>query len=67
MRTLLLQYTLCGEGLCVGYDGGDSVSKLYEGSRFPFTGGTIGKVVFDLADDQYLDVERQLAALLARD
>ena len=67
MRTMLIQYSLCGEGLCVGYDGGDAVSSLYEGSRFPFTGGEIHKVMFDLADDQYLDVERELAALLARD
>jgi arylsulfatase len=67
MRTLLIQYTLCGEGLCIGYDGGDAVSQAYEGSQFPFRGGEIGKVVFDLADDQYLDVERQMASLLARD
>jgi arylsulfatase len=43
------------------------VSQVYEGSQFPFTGGEIDKVVFDLADDQYLDVERQMASLLARD
>jgi arylsulfatase len=67
MRTLLIQYSLCGEGLCVGYDGGDAVSSLYEGNRFEFTGGEIAKVIFDLADDQYIDVEQQLAALLARD
>lgn len=67
MRTLVIQYSLCGEGLCIGYDGGDSVSQAYEGSRFGFTGGTIDKVVFDLADDAYLDVEARLAALLARD
>ena len=28
--------------------------------RFEFTGGTIEKVVFDVADDAYVDVERQL-------
>ena len=67
MTSASIQYSLCGEGLCVGYDGGDAVSSTYEGSRFPFTGGEIRQVVFDLADDQYLDVERQLAVLLARD
>lgn len=56
-----------GEGLCIGYDGGDAVSSAYEGPRFPYMGGEIPKVVFDLADDQYLDVERQIAVLLARD
>ncbi|WP_308201063.1 arylsulfatase [Agromyces mediolanus] len=67
MRTLLLQFTLCGEGLCVGYDGGDAVSAAYAGQRFDYRGGAIDKVVFDLADDHYLDVEKQLAALLSRD
>jgi arylsulfatase len=67
MRTMLIQYSLCGEGLCIGYDGGDAVSSAYEGLRFPYSGGAIHKVVFDLADDQYLDVEQQMAALLARD
>ena len=66
-RTLLMQYTLCGEGLCIGYDSGDAVAAAYEGERFEYTGGEIRKVVFDVGDDQYLDVERQLAALLARD
>ena len=67
MRTLLIQDALCGEGLCIGYDGGDAVSSAYVGSRFPLTRGEIHKVVFDLADDQYLDEEKQLAALMARD
>ena len=35
--------------------------------KFPFTGGRIVKVVFDVADDAYVDVERQMAAALARD
>jgi arylsulfatase len=30
-------------------------------------GGTITKVVFDVADDAYVDVERQMQAALARD
>ena len=34
---------------------------------FAFTGGQIVKVVFDVADDAYVDVERHLAAALARD
>jgi arylsulfatase len=32
----------------------------------PFT-GKIDKVVFDIADDAYVDVERHLAAAMARD
>ena len=35
--------------------------------RFEFTGGRIVKVVFDVADDAYVDVERHFAAAMARD
>lgn len=59
-------YALCGEGLCVGRDGGDVVSTEYE-SGFDFTGGEVIKVVFDIANDAYLDVEKRMAAILARD
>ena len=37
------------------------------GSQFEFTGGTLTKVVFDIADDAYIDVEAHLAAAMARD
>ncbi|HVG95312.1 MAG TPA: arylsulfatase [Chloroflexota bacterium] len=66
MRVMAVQFSLCGEGLCIGYDGGDAVSRAYP-PPFPFTGGEIVQVVFDLADDQYVDAERELAATLARD
>jgi arylsulfatase len=66
MRTMALQYSLCGEGLCIGYDGGDAVSSAYK-PKFEFTGGTIEKVVFDVAGDAYVDVEQHLAAAIARD
>ncbi len=59
-------FSLCGEGLCIGYDGGDTVSTTYA-PGFDFTGGKIVKVVFDVADDAYVDVEKHLAAALARD
>ena len=66
IRTMASRYSLCGEGLCIGYDGGDVVSRQYP-PRFAFTGGRIVKVVFDVADDAYLDVEQHLAAAMARD
>jgi arylsulfatase len=65
-RTMTGRYSLCGEGLCIGYDGGDAVSKEYQ-PKFPFTGGQVLKVIYDLADDQYVDVERKFAEALARD
>ena len=67
IRTVMGHFSLCGEGLCIGYDSADAVSSLYAGSRFEFTGGEIKKVVFDVADDAYVDVEAHLAAAMARD
>ena len=48
-------------GLCIGYDCGDAVSSQYR-PKFEFTGGRIVKVVFDVANDVYIDVERHIAA-----
>jgi hypothetical protein len=66
IRTILSRYSLCGEGLCIGYDGGDAVSSEYT-PKFEFTGGRIVKVVFDVAEDAYVDLERHMAAAMARD
>jgi hypothetical protein len=66
IRTQPSRFALCGEGLCIGYDGGDAVSSAYT-PKFEFTGGRIVKVVFDVADDAYIDVEQHMAAAMARD
>ena len=65
-RTQSGHYALCGEGLCIGYDGGDAVSSAYT-PKFEFKGGEIIKVVFNLSNDAYVDVEKKLEAALARD
>jgi arylsulfatase A-like enzyme len=66
IRTMTGHFSLCGEGLCIGYDSGDAVSSEYT-PKFEFTGGRIVKVVFDIADDAYVDVERHIAAAMMRD
>jgi arylsulfatase len=66
IRTMLARFALAGEGLCIGYDSGDAVSKEYR-PPFAFTGGTVVKVVFDVSDDHYLDLENHFAAAFARD
>lgn len=66
IRTIYTRYGLSGEGLCIGYDGGDAVSEQYN-SKFAFAGGAIIKVVIDVADDKYVDVEQHFAAAMARD
>jgi arylsulfatase len=67
IRTMTGHFALCGEGLCIGYDGGDAVSGDYAGSQFPFSGGAIAKVVFDIGEDLYVDVEAHYAAAMSRD
>ncbi len=59
-------FALCGEGMAVGRDSADPVSKEY-GPRFDFTGGTIHSVDVVAGDDQYLDLETQAMAMLARE
>jgi len=66
LRTQSGHFALCGEGLSVGRDTGDSVSEQYT-PFFPFEGGRIRKVEISTGDDAYLDLEQQLIAALARD
>jgi arylsulfatase A-like enzyme len=65
-RTQCGHYSLCGEGLCIGSDGGDAVSSEYK-SKFEFSGGRVVKVIFDVGKDVYVDVEKAMAATMARD
>ena len=66
IRTIASRLALCGEGRCVGEDGGDAVSTEYK-PKFEFKNGRIVKVVFNLGDDQYADLEAHSAAAMARD
>jgi arylsulfatase A-like enzyme len=65
-RTQTGHYALAGEGLCIGYDSGDAVSSEYK-PQFPFAGGRVVKVVYDVAGDTYENLEVKFAAALARD
>jgi len=68
MRTQIGMFTLCGDGLCVGYDSADAVSRQYApGERHAFTGGTILGVGFDVSPVPYLDLAREADAAFARD
>jgi arylsulfatase A-like enzyme len=59
-------FSLSGEGLCVGRDSADPVSKEY-GAGFEFTGGAIMQVEFNLSGEPYVDLEREARAAYARD
>ena len=61
-------FELAGEGLCVGRDSAAAVTGDYPGERpYRFTGGTIKRVAIDVSGQPYLDLERQAAAMLARE
>ena len=61
-------FELAGEGLCIGRDGGATVTDDYPGGRpYRFTGGTIKRVAIDVSGQPYLDLERQTAAMLNRE
>ena len=59
-------FALCGEGLTVGRDSSDPVSKEY-GPPFSFTGGRIKVIEINIGDDVYLDLERDFHAAMSRD
>jgi len=61
-------FSLAGEGLCVGRDSGEPVTGDYPGAHpHEFTGGTIHRVAVDVTGDPYIDLEREAAAMLARE
>ena len=66
MRAQTGKFTLCGDGLCTGFDSGDNVSQHYKHPG-TFIGGTILGVAIDVSDEAYLGLEREAGAAFARD
>jgi arylsulfatase len=64
MKAQIGKFTLCGDGLCVGYDSGDNVSEQYK-SPGTFTGGTIQGVAVDVSEKAFVDLERDAEAAFA--
>jgi arylsulfatase A-like enzyme len=61
-------FSLAGEGLAVGRDGSEPVTDDYPGvSPYRFTGGTIKRVAVDVSGEPFIDLEREAAAMLARE
>ncbi|MGW4386495.1 arylsulfatase [Streptomyces sp. NPDC004685] len=62
------KFTLAGEGLNVGRDSGDAVTRDYPGTApYAFTGGNLRRVAVDVSGDPYVDLEREAEAMLARE
>jgi arylsulfatase A-like enzyme len=66
MHAQVGKFTLCGDGLCIGYDSADAVSSEYK-SPGKFKGGTILFVEISVEKEQYLDLEKLAAAALSVD
>jgi arylsulfatase A-like enzyme len=58
LKTQAGKFTLSGDGLCVGYDSGDAVSREYK-SPGTFKGGKIDVVGVTVEKGQYLDLEKE--------
>jgi arylsulfatase len=62
------KFSIAGEGLCVGRDAGEPVTDDYPGTHpYKFIGGTINRVAVDVSGEPYVDLEREAAAMLARE
>ena len=62
------KFTLAGEGLCVGRDSGEAVTDSYPGhAPWAFTGGNLRRLAVDVSGKPYVDLEREAAAMLARE
>ena len=62
------KFSLAGEGLNIGRDGGEPVTRDYPGDApWAFTGGTIHKVIVNVSGAPLVDVEKELIAAFARD
>ena len=65
MKTQLGKFTLSGDGLCVGFDSGDAVSKYKTPGTFK--GGTIQAVAVTTEKAQYADLEKQPQRAMMKD
>ena len=62
------KFSLAGEGLNVGKDGGEAVTDDYPGSApWAFAGGTIRKAVIDVSGDPFVDLAEEARMAFARD
>jgi arylsulfatase len=63
MKTQPGKFTLSGDGLCVGWDSGDSVSQQYK-TPGRFKGGAIMAVAVTTEKAQYLDLQKEARRMM---
>ena len=68
IRTQPGYFSLAGEGLNIGKDGGEAVTDDYPGeSPWAFAGGTIHKAIIDVSGDPFVDLAAEAKMAFARD
>ena len=68
IRTQPGKFSLAGEGLNVGCDGGEAVTADYDGRPpWTLTGGTIKRAVVDVSGEAFIDMAREAVAAFARE
>ena len=68
IRTQPGYFSLAGEGLNVGKDGGEAVTDDYPGDApWAFAGGTIHKAIVDVSGEPFVDLADEARAALMRD
>jgi arylsulfatase len=68
IRTQPGKFSIAGEGLNIGRDGGEPVTDDYPGdSPWAFAGGTIARAVIDVGGEPFVDLAMEARAAFARD
>jgi arylsulfatase len=68
IRTQPGKFSLAGEGLRIGRDGGEPVTDDYPGARpWSFLGGAIERVIIDVSGEPFVDLAKEAEALFARE
>lgn len=62
------KFSLAGEGLNIGKDGGEAVTDDYGGKApWAFLGGTIHKAAIDVSGEPFVDLAQEARMAFARD
>ena len=62
------KFSLAGEGLNVGKDGGEPVTDDYPGSYpWPLTGAKVTKAIVDVSGEPFVDLAKEAVAIFARE
>ena len=68
IKTQPAKFSIAGEGLNLGKEGGEPVTDDYPGDApWAFVGGTIHKAVIDVSGQPFVDLAMEAAAAFARD